>query len=136
MAGGATSLGAQMILNYLLRGVSPSIPGTVYMRLLKTPSTKTSSGTETSYGNYTRLAMVRGLLLFTDPLLTSQSTNVSPLVYPAPSSLDDDLVAWDWVNTSSGAFTETYLYGVIRPARSLALNKDVKFPSGSLLVNA
>jgi hypothetical protein len=136
VAGGATALGAQIILNYFLRGVAPSIPGTVYMRLLTTPSTKTSSGNETNYGSYARLAMVRGLLLFTDPLLTSQSTNVGTLAFPAPTSLDDDLVAWDWVNTSSGAFTETYLYGVIRPARSLILNKEVRFPSGSLLVTA
>jgi hypothetical protein len=137
MAGGATALGAQIILNYFLRGVAPSIPSTVYMRLLTTPSTKTSSGNETVYGSYARLAMVRGVLLFTNPLLTSQSTNVSPIIYPAPSSLDDDLVAWDWVNTASGAFTETYLFGAIRPSRSIVVGtKPLKFPSGVMVVTA
>jgi hypothetical protein len=134
MAGGLTALGAREILDFILRGVSPTIAATVYLRLLETPSTKTSSGTETAYGAYTRLALVRGTSLFTDPLLTSRSTNVDPLEFPVPTSSDSDIVAWDLVNTASGAFTETYLFGSVSPPRSIVVGKRVRFPSGSLLV--
>jgi hypothetical protein len=134
---GLTAVGAREILDFILRGVSPTIPGTVYLRLLTTPSTKTSNGTETTYGNYARRALVRSTSLFTDPLLTSRSVNVDPLEFPAPSSLDDDIVAFDIVNTASGVFTETYLYGFVRPARSIVVGtKPLKFPSGSLVVTA
>lgn len=134
---GLSAVGAREILDFVLRGVSPTIPSTVYLRLLTTPSTKTSSGTETVYGSYARLALVRGTSLFTDPALTSRSVNVDPLEFPAPSSLDDDIVAFDIVNTSSGPFTETYLYGFVRPSRSIVVGTQVlKFPSGSLLVTA
>lgn len=134
---GLTALGAREVLDFVLRGVSPTIPGTVYLRLLTTPSTKTTSGTETTYGNYARLALVRSTSLFTDPLLTSRSTNVDPLQFPAPSSLDDDIVAFDIVNTSSGAFTETYLYGFVRPSRSIVVGTQLlKFPNGTLVVTA
>lgn len=134
---GLTALGAKEILDFVLRGVSPTVPGTVYLRLLTTPSTKTSSGTETTYGNYVRLALVRSTSLFTDPALTSRSTNIDPLIFPAPSSLDDDIVAFDIVDTASGAFTETYLYGFVRPSRSIvAGTKPLKFPSGALVVTA
>jgi hypothetical protein len=40
------------------------------------------------------------------------------------------------VNTASGAFTETYLFGVVQPARSIVLGKRVRFPSGALVVTA
>lgn len=137
MAGGLSALGAQIVLNYFLRGVAPDVPATVYLRLLETPSTKTSSGTETAYGSYTRLALVRGTSLFTDPLLTSRSTNVSELLLPAPSSPDDDIVAFDIVDTASGAFTETYLFGVVQPHRSIVVGtRPLRFPPGSLLVTA
>lgn len=136
MAGGLTSVGAREILDFILRGVSPTIAATVYLRLLETPSTKTSNGVETAYGAYTRLALVRGTSLFTDPLLTSRSTNVDELEFPVPTSVDDNIVAWDLVNVASGAFTETYLFGNVSPARSIIVGKRVRFPSGSLLVTA
>lgn len=137
MSGGLTSVGAREILDFILRGVSPTIPATVYLRLLTTPSTKTSSGTETTYGSYTRLALVRGTSLFTDPVLTSRSTNVSALEFPAPSSSDDDIVGFDIVDTASGAFTETYLFGPVQPHRSIVVGtRPLRFPPGSLLVTA
>jgi hypothetical protein len=136
MAGGLAVIGTREVLDFVLRGVLPTIPGTVYMRLLETPSTITTSGTETSYGAYTRLPMVRNTSLFTDPGLTSRSTNVGSLVFGTPTSADNDLIAWDWVNTASGAFTETYLRGVIQPARSVVVGKPIRFPAGSLLVTA
>ena len=137
MAGGLTAFGAQQVLNFYLRGIAITLPATMYLRLLETPSTKTSSGTETAYGSYARLALVRGLLLFTDPLLTSRSTNVSELLFPAPSSLDDDIVSFDIVDTASGVFTETYLFGVVQPHRSIVVGtRPLRFPPGSLLVTA
>jgi hypothetical protein len=136
MAGGATSLGAGQILNFYLRAIAPTVGATVYMRLLKTPSTKTSSGTEEAYGAYARLALVRGVGLFTDPLLTSRSVNVAELEFPTPSSPDDDAVAFDIVNTASGAFTETYLFGNVQPTRSIVVGKRLRFPAGALTVTA
>lgn len=134
MSGGLTALGAREILDFILRAVVPTMAATVYLRLLETPSTKTTSGIETAYGAYARLALVRGTSLFTDPVLTSRSTNVDPLEFPIPTSSDSDIVAWDLVNTASGAFTEAYLYGVVSPKRSIVVGKRVRFPSGSLLV--
>lgn len=137
MAGGLTALGAQQVLNFYLRGIVPTLPATMYLRMLTTPSTKTTSGTETVYGSYARELLVRGTSLFTDPLLTSRSTNVSELLLPAPSSPDDDIVAFDIVNTSSGAFTETYLFGVVQPHRSIIVGtRPLRFPPGSLIVTA
>lgn len=136
MAGGLSALGAREILDFILRGVSPTISATVYLRLLTTPSTKTTSGTETVYGAYVRLPLVRGTSLFTDPLLSSRSTNVDVLEFAVPTSTDSNIVGFDIVNTPSGAFTETYLFGVVQPARSIVVGKRVRFPSGALLVTA
>ncbi len=136
MAGGATALGAQQILNFYLRGITPTLGATIYLRLLTTPSTKTSSGTETVYGNWARIPLVRSTTLFTDPLLTSRSVNVDPLEAPTPSSTDSDLIAFDIVDTASGAFTATYLFGVIQPARSIIVAKRLIFPSSAMIVTA
>lgn len=137
MAGGLTALGAAQVINFYLRGIVPTLPATMYLRMLTTPSTKTTSGTETVYGSYAREPLVRGTSLFTDPLLTSRSTNVSELLLPAPSSPDDDIVAFDIVNTSSGAFTETYLFGVVQPHRSIIVGtRPLRFAPGALIVTA
>jgi len=137
MAGGLTSLGAAQVLNFYLRGIAPTLPGTFYLRLLTTPSTKVSSGSESVYGGYARLALVRGTSLFTDPLLTSRSVNVAELSFPAPSSGDDDIVAFDIVNTASGAFTETYLFGNVQPHRSVIVGtRPIRFPAGALVDTA
>ena len=137
MAGGLTAFGAAQVINFYLRGIVPTLPATMYLRMLTTPSTKTTNGTETVYGSYAREPLVRGTSLFTDPLLTSRSTNVSDLLLPAPSSPDDDIVAFDIVNTSSGAFTETYLFGIVQPHRSIIVGtRPLRFPPGSLIVTA
>lgn len=137
MSGGLTAFGAGQVLNLYLRGIAPTLPATMYLRLLITPSTKTSSGVETVYGSYTREPLVRGTSLFTDPMLTSRSVNVSELSFPAPSSGDNDLVAFDIVNTASGAFTETYLFGVIQPRRTIIVGtRPLRFPPGALVVTA
>lgn len=136
MSSGLTALGAREILDFVLRGVSPTIAATVYIRLLTTPSTKTSSGTETTFGGWARIPIIRGTGVFTDPALTSRSTNVDTLQTGVATSLDSDIVAFDIVNTPSGAFTETYLYGNVTPRRSIVVGKRIKFPPGALVVTA
>ncbi len=137
MAGGLTALGAQLLLKHFLRAEVPTYPATVYLRLLVTPSTKGSSGTETTYGSYARLALVRGTTLFTDPVLTGRSTNAVVLTYPTPTSLGNgNLVSFDIVETASGAFTATYLFGSILPARSIVVGKVLRFSVGAMEVTA
>lgn len=137
MPGGLTFFSAGQLLNHILRAVVPTYPATMYIRLLTTPSSKGVSGTETTYGGYARVAIVRGTGAFTDPLLTGRSTNVAALTFPqAASAGAGDLVAFDIVNTSAGVFTETYLYGNISPTRSVTVGKTVRFPIGALEVTA
>lgn len=134
MAGGATSYTAGEILNLILRAVSPTFPATMYLRLLTTPSTKTTSGTEATFGAYARIPLVRATSLFTNPLLTGRSTNVDPITTDVPSSGGADIVGFDLVNTASGAFTETYLFGTVTPARSVVIGKRIRFPANSMEV--
>jgi hypothetical protein len=136
MAGGATFYTAGEILDFILRAVAPSIPATVYLRLLTTPSTRGTSGTESTYGAYARLPLVRGTALFTDPVLTGRSANVDPFVFPSPSSPGDPIVAFDIVDTPSGAVGTTYLFGAVSPARSITVGKAIRFPAGALEVTA
>ncbi len=136
MAGGLTFFSAGLFLNHFLRGIVPTYPATFYLRLLTTPSTKGSSGTESAYGSYTRLALTRGTSLFTDPLLTGRSVNDIIFTFPVASSPGSDIVAWDIVETASGVFTATYLWGFVSPARSITVGKPPKFPVGSMEVSA
>lgn len=133
MAGGATSYTASEILNLILRAVAPTFPATIYLRLLTTPSTKTSSGTE---GSFPRIAFVRGTAIFTDPLLTSQSTNIDPILTDPAGASGSPIVAFDFVNTASGAFTETYLFGAVTPARDVISGKRIRFLAGQMLVTS
>ena len=134
MAGGSTAYTAGEILNLILRAVAPTFPATMYLRLLTTPSTKSTSGTEATFGAYVRIPLVRGTSLFTDPLLTGRSTNVDPIQTDVPSSAGSDIVGFDIVNTASGAFTQTYLFGTVTPARSVIIGKRIRFASGALEV--
>lgn len=137
MPGGLTQFGAGQVLKHILRAEVPTYPATIYLRLLTSPSTKGASGTETAYGAYARLALVRSTSLFTDPLLTGRSTNALVFTFPTPTSLGaGDLVSFDFVNTSSGAFTETYLFGSILPARSVVVGKVLRFSVGALVCTA
>jgi hypothetical protein len=136
MSGGLTNFGAGQILKLILRAQSPTYPATMYMRLLTTPSSKGSSGVESSYSGYARIPIVRGTAIFTDPLLTASSINVDELDGGLATSADSPIAGFDFVNTASGAFTETYLYGLCTPQRSIIPGKRVKFPPGALTVTA
>lgn len=134
MSGGSSTYTANELLDLFLRGVSPTFPATWHMRLLITPTTKVVSGTETNYANYLRLAMTRGTSLFSAPA-NGQSTNSNLIQFASPDSLGNgNLTAWDFVNTASGAFTETYLYGLIIPSRTIVVGKPLRFPVGTLLI--
>lgn len=136
MSGGLHAFGAGQVLNLILRAQSPTYPATMYMRLLTTPSTKISSGVESTFGGYTRIPVVRGTGVFTDPLLTGQSTNIDVLQTDPPSSAGSNIVAFDFVNTASGAFTETYLFGLVTPSRSVVVGKRIRFAVGVLTITA
>lgn len=136
MAGGLTFYSAGLLLDHLLRAVVPTYPATMYLRLLITPSSKGSNGVEADYGSYARLALVRGTSLFTDPLLTGRLTNADVLTFPVATSPGSDIVAFDIVETASGVFTATYIWGFVTPARSITVGKPPKFPIGSLEVTA
>ena len=136
MAGGLTYLGAQFTLRHILRAEVPTYPATFYLRLLTAPSTKGASGTESTYGSYSRLALVRSTSLFSDPVLTGRSSNSTVLTFPTPTTSGADLVGFDIVNTSSGAFTQTYVFGSILPQRSIVVGKVLRFSVGALVVTA
>lgn len=136
MSGGLTFFGAGQVLKLILRAQSPTYPATMYLRLLTTPSTKGASGTESNYGGYARIPIVRGTSTFSDPVLTGRSSNSAILSGGTPTSLDNDIVGFDLVNTSSGAFTETYLFGTVSPKRSIVVGKPIKFPVGALEITA
>lgn len=136
MAGGLTNLGAGLVLKWFLRGESPTLPASFWLRLLTTPSTKGSSGTESTYGDYARLEIVRDTSVFSDPVLTSRSTNLNDLVFPSVTSSGLAIVSFDFVNTSSGAFTETYLFGLVSPSIIPKVGKPVRVPVSNLLVTA
>lgn len=136
MPGGLTNFGAGLVLKLLLRDESPSLPASFWLRLLTTPSTKGASGTESTYGSYARLEIVRGTSTFSDPALTARSTNSAILTFPVVTSPGSAIVSFDFVNTSSGAFTETYLFGLVTPRIVPTVGKAVRVPIGSLLVTA
>lgn len=136
MAGGMTYSEAKRYLDHVLRATVPTYPATVYIRALTSLSGKGSSGTEASYSGYARQAIVRGTGVFTDPLATGRTSNVSAITFPQANSASADIVGFDIVDTASGAFTETYLFGTVTPARPVTVGKTIRFPAGALVVTA
>lgn len=138
MAGGATTFEAGQYLNYALRGVAPAYDGTLYLRLLTAPSTRTANGTETDYGSYARIPLPRDLTFWSDPTSTGRATNLAAFTFAAPTSLGSglDIVAFDVVNTASGSFTRRHYYGPVSPTRTPALGRALRFPAGALEITA
>lgn len=136
MAGWASYNMAQEIENFFYRGVAISIDATLYMRLLVEPSSRSGGGTESNFGGYTRLAFVRSAGgLWTAASSTGQLTNSSVLSFGAPSSVGNGSPIWfDFVNTSSGAFTKLYNGGPINPPKEIVVGKEVKFAAGALVI--
>lgn len=137
MAGWLSYNSANEVLNFLYRGTAISIGGTLYLRLLVAPSSRAGGGTETNYAGYTRFALPRDATIFTSTPASGQLTNGAVIEFPQANSLGNgDLVAFDIVDTASGAVGKIYHGGPISPAKAVVIGKAPRFAVGSLLLTA
>lgn len=124
---------ADEILNFFYRGTAITIGANLYLRLLVAPSTRSGGGTETNYSGYARKEIVRGTSLFGTTSTNGFLTNTVRFATPTALSLGNgNLVAWDIVDTPSGAFTKVYNGGPISPSKALVVNKPPTFEIGAL----
>lgn len=127
---------AHEIENFIYRGQAITIGATLYLRLLVSPSSRSGGGTETNYSGYARLALPRDTTSFwtTNPSNGLLANGVR-LVFPVASTLGNgDLVAFDIVDTASGAFTKLYNGGPILPAVAIVANKSPEFDISKLQI--
>ena len=135
MAGWLGYTTANEVLSFLYRGVAISIGANLWMRLLVAPSSRSGGGTETDYSGYARLQVPRDFTLFTNAPSNGQISNGVIIEFPTANSIGNgDLVWFDFVDTSSGAFTKVYPGGPITPPKTVAIGKPVKFRVGALLI--
>ena len=133
MAGWLSYAAANELLNFLFRGASISLGGTLYLRLLVVPSSRSGGGTETNYSGYARFPLPRDASIFTSAAANGQLSNGVVIAFPnANTAGNGDLVWFDVVDTPSGAFTKLYQGGPISPAKAIAVGKPVKFRAGAL----
>ena len=125
---------ANEILNFFYRGQGITIGATLYLRLLVDPSSRSGGGTETNYSGYARLALPRDTSsIFGIAPGSGRISNSVLLLFPTALGLGNgDLVAFDIVDTSSGAFTKLYNGGPISPAKAIAVGKPPRFSVGAL----
>lgn len=124
---------AAEIYNFLYRGTAITIDGTLWLRLLVEPSSRSGGGTETDYAGYARLALPRNSSIF-GATSNGRITNTSALAFPVATSLGNgELVAFDVVDTPSGAIAKIYNAGPILPARVVAVGKAPTFRAGALV---
>lgn len=136
MAGAFGYTFSNEILNFLFRGVAIPIGGSLYLRLLVAPSSRSGGGTETNYSGYARLQLPRDTTIFTIAPTTGVISNGVVLTFPTANSLGNGpLIAFDVVDTPSGAFTKLYPLGPISPAKAVAVGKPPKFRVGALIVS-
>lgn len=123
------------LLNFLYRGQAISIGGSLYLRLLVAPSSRSGGGTETNYSGYSRLQLPRNTSsIFTVSASNGRLSNGVILEFPTANSLGNGtLVAFDVVDTPSGAFTKVYNGGPILPPRTLVVGKPPKFRVGAFV---
>ena len=134
MAGWLGLTAANEVLNFLYRGTPISIGGSLYLRLLVAPSSRSGGGTETNYAGYARYELPRDASVFTVASTIGQLTNGVVIEFPSANDAGNgDLVWFDVVDTPSGAFTKLYPGGPISPAKAIAVGKPVKFRAGALL---
>lgn len=124
---------ANEILNFLYRGTAITIGANLYLRLLVAPSTRSGGGTETNYGGYARLQIVRGTSLFGTVSTVGFLTNTVEIEFPEATTLGNgDLNSFDIVDTASGAFTKVYNGGPILPPKALVVGRNPVFGTGKL----
>src|ERR1044071_7526203 len=134
MSGFAGFTMADEILNFFYRGTAISIGGSLYLRLLAAPSSRSGGGTETNYGNYTRYQLPRDGTVFSAASANGRLTNGIVLIYPTPSSTGNgNLVAFDVVDTPSGAVNKIYNGGPISPAKVVVVGTAPRFKVGALI---
>lgn len=136
MAGFSGYTLAAEIENFIYRGVAITIGGTLYLRLLVSPSSRSGGGTETNYAGWARIPLVRDTSsIWTIAPSNGLLVNGAQIVAPVANSLGNgDLNSFDIVDTSSGAFTKLYNGGPILPAVAIAVNKPPTFDIGKLQI--
>lgn len=136
MAGWDSFAMANEILNFFYRGQAISIGGSLYLRLLVSPSSRSGGGTEANYSGYSRLQLPRNTSsVFTIAPSNGLLVNGVILSFPTANSLGNgDLVAFDIVDTSSGAVGKIYNGGPISPAKAIQVGKPPKFQVSSLKI--
>lgn len=134
MAGFAGYTMAHEILNFFYRGVAISVGGTLYLRLLVEPSSRSGGGVETNYAGYARLALPRNTSSpFGIAPDTGKLVNSVAIAFPVGTSLGNgSFIAFDIVDTPSGAFTKVYNGGPISPAKAMVVGKAPTFRAGAL----
>lgn len=127
---------ADEILNFVYRGIPISIGGSLWLRLLVAPSSRSGGGTETNYGGYARKQIPRDLTLFTTAPSNGRLTNgviIDMGILPTTTG-NGELNSFDIVDTPSGAFTKLYNGGPIVPAKAVVVGKSIKFRPGALII--
>jgi hypothetical protein len=127
---------ADEILNFVYRGIPISISGSLYLRLLVEPSSRSGGGTETTYGSYARKQLPRDLTLFTVAPSSGRLANGVVIEMDAlPTTAGNGpLTSFDIVDTPSGAFSKIYSGGPIIPAKAVVVGKAIKFRIGALVL--
>lgn len=135
MAGWAGHTMADELLNFFYRGTAITIGSNLYLRLLVAPSTRSGGGTETNYAGYARYQLPRGSSIF-GASASGRMSNAVTLAFPQATSVGNgDLVAFDIVDSPSGAFTKVYNGGPITPAKSVEVGKSPTFSIGKLQIS-
>lgn len=136
MPGWASYSLAAEIENFIYRGQAITIGADLYLRLLVVPSSRSGGGTETNYDGYARLALPRDdTSIFTVAPSNGLLVNGVELEFPDANDLGNgDLIAFDIVDTSSGAINKIYNGGPILPPKSLVVGRGPIFSVGKLQI--
>lgn len=128
---------AAEIENFIYRGQAITIGATLYLRLLVSPSSRSGGGTETNYGGYARLALPRDTSsIWTTAPSNGLLVNGVALEFPDATTLGNgDLVAFDIVDTASGAVNKIYNGGPILPPKSITVGRAPTFAVGKLQIS-
>lgn len=135
MPGWAGLTMADEILNFFYRGTAISIGGSLWIRFLVSPSSRSGGGLETNYAGYARYEVTRdGTLFGIASAGVGRLTNTIEIELPAATTLGNGDLNWfDFVNTASGAFTKIYNGGPIVPPKAIIVGKNPTFDEGKLI---
>lgn len=134
MPGWASYEMADEVLDFFYRGTAISIGGTLYLRILVEPSSRSGGGVETNYSGYARYALPRDGTVFTSAPAQGRLTNGIVIALPTANSAGNGILSFfDIVDTPSGAVGKIYNGGPILPPRAVEVGKPPKFRIGSLV---